>query len=395
MRDELAMSGFDPRHYAAVWTLPLEGSWPMAVAIVGTNRLAAGNRDGKIVVWALPEPEKNAPAPLPTHQLVGHENAITRLVALSDGRHLVSASLDRTIRLWDLHAAAKDTSELVLDSETREREAKKTRNDELLNAPGVSVKNLKPVHIWTDHTDWIQSLNISRDGRWMISGDDSAVTIVWDLPSREKRASWSGYKGNWIVSAALSPDGETAWTAQYCRQRGDFDRPPAQAHFWNAASGDAICNLMEVWFPDVKERDNSYGYGSKWAKLIGRGLIAADFSPDGTLLAAGQGGETDNGQVHLIDVATGKIVRTVSGHRYGVTDVKFSADGKYILSTGRDTTLRITSVADGQEAAALGEPRGGQFKDWLSALALSSDERWLAASDIAGMIHIWQATEST
>jgi WD40 repeat protein len=385
------MSDFEPQRYAPAWTLPLEGSWPMAVAVVGANRVAAGNRDGKIVVWTLPEFDKDAPAPLPTHQLVGHENAITRLVALNDGRHLVSASLDRTIRLWDLHAESDNTAEIVLDSETREREAKKSRNDALLTAPGVTVGNLKPIHMWTDHKDWIQSLNISRDGRWMISGDDSAVTFVWDLQSREKRASWPGYAGNWIVSAALSPDGETAWTAEYCRPRGDFDRPPAQAHFWNAISGESKSDLMTVWFPDVKERDNSYGYGTKWAKVIGRGLIAADFSPDGTLLAAGQGGETDTGQVHLIDVKTGEILRTVSGHRYGVTDVKFSADGKYLLSTGRDTTLRITSVADGKEAAALGEPRGGQFKDWLSALALSSDERWIAASDIAGMIHIWHA----
>jgi hypothetical protein len=38
----------------------------------------------------------------------------------------------------------------------------------------------------------------------------------------------------------------------------------------------------------------------------------------------------------------------------------------------------------------LGSPRGGQFKDWLSAVALSPDGRFLAATDIAGLVHVWE-----
>src|SRR3546814_10746782 len=61
------------------------------------------------------------------------------------------------------------------------------------------------------------------------------------------------------------------------------------------------------------------------------------------ICAVGQGGETDTGEVHLLETETGKLLRTVSGHRYGVCDVRFSADGKYILSSGRDTMVRIRS----------------------------------------------------
>jgi len=69
--------------------------------------------------------------------------------------------------------------------------------------------------------------------------------------------------------------------------------------------------------------------------------------------------------------------------------VRFSADSKYLLSAGRDTCVRVCQVADGKEVAVLGTPRGGQFKDWFSAIALSPDERTLAAADIAGMIQVW------
>jgi WD40 repeat protein len=83
-------------------------------------------------------------------------------------------------------------------------------------------------------------------------------------------------------------------------------------------------------------------------------------------------------------------VRSVSGHQSGVCDLTFSADGKYVLSTGRDTTVRICQVADGKEVAQVGKPRGGQFKDWFHAVALSPDQQWLAAADISGRVFVWK-----
>ena len=61
-----------------------------------------------------------------------------------------------------------------------------------------------------------------------------------------------------------------------------------------------------------------------------------------------------------------------------------------VLSAGRDTCVRVCQVADGKEVAVAGTPRGGQSKDWISAFALSPDERTLAAADIAGLIQVWE-----
>lgn len=80
----------------------------------------------------------------------------------------------------------------------------------------------------------------------------------------------------------------------------------------------------------------------------------------------------------------------MSGHLNGVTDVLFSPDSKYVISVGRDTCARVCQVANGKEVAVMGSPRGGQSKDWLSAVALSPDGRFLAASDIAGLVHVWE-----
>jgi WD40 repeat protein len=146
---------------------------------------------------------------------------------------------------------------------------------------------------------------------------------------------------------------------------------------------------LKLEIPKFNEKDRSYGGAQIWRKFVGNGLIATAISPDGKYLTAVQGGETDTGKVHILDAGTGKLLRTVSGHLNGATDALFTTDGKYLLSTGRDTCVRVCQVSDGKEIAVINTPRGGQFKDWLISLALSPDEQFLAAADIAGQIHVW------
>ncbi len=387
------MPEFDPQGFQPIWQLPFEGSWPTCVAIVGTRWLAAGNQDGELLVWELPQADQpEPPISPPVRKLIGHTNGISRLVALADGHTLVSASLDHSIRHWNLDAPATGSPvDVILDRDTRRREAKRTRDDSLLTAPGVSLPTQSATTTWDGHTDWIQALGISRDGRQIISGDDRGAVRVWDIARGEPVATWQGHPGNWIVSAVLDPEANRAFVGEYCHPRGSFDRPPAQARIYDVDAAEVAVDVLAVQFPDVKKRDNSYEYSSKWSKFVGRGFVAAAFSPHGRQVAVGQGGEIGSGKVHLLDAATGEVQRTVADHRYGVTDLLYSPDGKYLLSAGRDTTVQITQLESGEEAARLHEPRGGQFKDWLSAIALSAEGRWLAAADIAGMVHLWRA----
>lgn len=50
----------------------------------------------------------------------------------------------------------------------------------------------------------------------------------------------------------------------------------------------------------------------------------------------------------------------------------------------------MTFSADGKQVAELGKSRGGQFKDVLHSVSLSPDQRWVAAADMAGIVHIWR-----
>jgi WD40 repeat protein len=385
------------------WQLAFEGEWPTSVAFLGNGRhVAAGNRAGQIYVWDLPETppkvdkeakDETPPNFAPVRRLDGHTNGISHLLSTVDGNTLISSSLDGTIRYWEVNATPGGKAEVVLDAKTRDRKARgksKEEKKKILTAPGTSVGTVQATHVLEGHRDWVLSMGLNRNETRLISGDVTSLVIAWDLKSRQEVSRWTGHPWNWAVATALSPDGQTAVVSEYRYKRDDFDIPAAALKLWNVSDRSEKLDILKLHLPKLDATLTTHGASRVWRKFIKGGLIAADFSPDGKLVAVGQGGETDTGKVHLVDVESGKILRTVSGHRYGVCDVKFSADGKYVLSSGRDTMVRICQVSDGKEVAALGKSRGGQFKDWLHAIAISPDQKMVAAADIAGIVHVWQ-----
>ena len=386
-----------------LYRLTFEGSWPTAVAFLDSPRqVAAGNQDGQLYVWNLPEtPPENPPKRVggqppdapdvpPARRLDGHTNAISRLLFDPKRRQIVSSSFDQTIRFWPVDASPTGTDEAVLDTRWRNAEFKRTKKEDVLNAPGAKVETFAAGRVLEGHEDWVQTLGASGDFSRLISGDARANVIVWDVDAGAPVSKWTGHAWNWIVAARLSSDGQTAAVAEFRYKRDDFDLPAAAFKVWNVADGTEKLDILQVQFPKLKPDATTYGSAQVWRKFIADGLVALSFSPDDTLIAAGQGGETDTGRAHLVETQSGKLVRDLSGHRYGMPDLCFSRDGKRLFTAGRDTCVRIVQVDDGKELAVLGSPRGGQFKDWISAIALSPDETHLAAADIEGSVAVWR-----
>jgi WD40 repeat protein len=351
------------------WTLPWQDDWVTAVAFIGAERkLAAGNRRGHIYIWDLPETPGGA-LPAPVRRLDGHTNEITRLLPTPDGKTLISASFDHTIRYWNLDAPASGTAEVILDARSRAEAAKKLGNKAPPPAPGVKVELQQAERVLEAHREWISGLSLSKDGNTLLSGDDAGEVILWDRPAAKEIRRWK-IKG-WVYTAALSPDATLALVSEYF----PLVFTPANHHqgvkLWDATTGQVKHDLSAQF------------------KLY---ISTAAFSPDGKLAALGQGKETERGKIFLVESDTGKKVRELAGHvPGGVHDVQFSADGKFLFSSGRDTMVRVWNVADGKQAAEISKARGGQFKDIWHALSLSADEHWLAAADMAGQVVVYNA----
>ncbi len=202
----------------------------------------------------------------------------------------------------------------------------------------------------------------------LVTGDDKGEIIVWDRKAGLELRRWH-LKG-WAWAVAVEPEGKSLLVSE--RIPLVFDRGQMFGlKLWNPQTGELKADLAK----EVKER-----------------IAAAAFSPDGQWLAVGVGGEGNglSGKVILLDPVSGKRLKELApGHEYGVTDLAFTPDSKHVLSSGRDTTIKIWGLPDGKLIKSLGQPRGGQFKDWIHAVAVSPDGRLIAGADMAGQIFVW------
>jgi WD40 repeat protein len=349
------------------WNLPWDTDWVTAVTFVGPRTLVAGNNRGEILAWTLPE-KPGDPAPLPTLRLDGHSNVISRVGGLRDGRTVISSSYDHTLRVWDMQATPGKEETVALNAVLRD-DLKKRSASKIPALVEAKVKLIGSLKTLDAHKEWVSGFAFSADESLMLSGDDGGKVILWDRPGTKPVREWA-IKG-WAYAVALSPDGKQAAVAERLPLVFDSGRHEG-LKLWDATTGTMQHDLA--------------------AAIKGMYIAAAAYSPDGKLLAVVRGGEAggNSGKATFFDPATGKkLHETATGHLDGATDVLFHPDGKHLLTTGRDTTVKVWTVSDGKLVKEIGKPRGGQFKDWICAVALSPDGQWLAAADQAGAVQVW------
>jgi WD40 repeat protein len=267
-----------------------------------------------------------------------------------------------------MQAPAKGSAVVPLNARTREDLIRRS-SSKVPALVQAKVQTRDTARVLAGHAEWVTGLALTRDEKLLLSGDDAGQVVVWDWPAAKERRRWR-VKG-WVYALAVTSDGRQAVVSERVPLVFDSGRHSG-IRLWDVAAGTPQHDLG--------------------ADFKGMYLAAAAYAPDGNLLALGRGGEVDglSGKVFLIDPATGKKVRELSpGHQYGVTDLLFHPDGRHLASAGRDTVVRIWEAASGRLVKELGKPRGGQFKDWVHAVAFSADGRWLAAADMAGAVQVW------
>ena len=345
-----------------IHTLPWNSEVISAVAFIGNDKVAAGNNLGDILIWNLPAMGGDKLDPV--RRLVGHTGAINRLLVTPDGKTLISASNDRTVKYWDALSDAGEPGKVVLnDGAPLKGVVEKVAK--LPDPPPpyeVKVVVQKPIKELTGHKEWIQGLAQSPDGKRLVSGDDQGVVIVWDLLSGKELNRWQCK--DWVRSLAISPDGKTVAVSQDVPARGKGGVPPS-FHFWDIETGKISVEL-------TKEIPNLRG-----------GMSAVAYSPNGKWLAMCRGNfevEGPTGKVTLHEPNTGKQIRELTPpHTRGANDIAFHPDGKHLFSAGRDQLVKIWQLEDGKLVRDLGKFLDRGF--WITSISISPDGRLLAAAD--------------
>ena len=129
------------------------------------------------------------------------------------------------------------------------------------------------------------------------------------------------------------------------------------------------------------------------------------FSPDGTVLASGGGGNPfyENpgapifpGQVILRDSWTGAVRHRLEGHQHLIGPLAFSSDGRRLASASADRAIKVWDVATGRLLANFSGPGNAEFLDLrffpdgrrLACLS-ASDRVSVLAADTGRELHVF------
>jgi WD40 repeat protein len=218
---------------------------------------------------------------------------------------------------------------------------------------GFDPKLAHVVSQWA-HDRPLNACRFDPTGRFVFSGSEDAAVERFKLADGARTVLTGGHE-TWVQALTFSKDGSIAMS-------GGCD---GKITWWDTAA-------------DAPKPIRTVEAHKGWI----RGL---DVSPDGTLLASGG---NDN-SVRLWKVADGSLVRELNGHARHVYSVAFHPKGQYLLSGDLVGSVRQWDVASGKELQAfdakpLHTYEGGQQVDFggVRALAISPDEKWLAAGGL-------------
>jgi WD40 repeat protein len=294
---------------------------------------------------------KLIPITTPLREFKDHEECIMAVAVFRDERRMVTGSLDKTLRLWDLKTGVvlkkmeghnKGVSRLAV---TRDGQliASGDENGEVIIWNGETGESLtQPIKA---HFGWIYSLDFSPDGKVLATGSYDGMTKMWNTKTQELQGNPIEC-GSHVNCVRYSPSGELLAVAT--NQNVQIYNPGRRecvatfkAHTsWNSTlawtpDGTRLLTGGDITDPTLREWD-TLTWQQVGDPLAGHTnyIHAIVVNPNGTLVASAS---FDN-HVCLWRLSDRRTIATFK-HSSLTICATFSVDGKHILSGGQDKTI--------------------------------------------------------
>ncbi len=244
-----------------------------------------------------------------------HTGSINALQLLANKRQFLSASADKSLRLWDLSSGEN-------------------------------------VQTYTGHTTFVNAIALSPDETTFYSGSADGKILQWDVVTGELRGEYVGHSGA-VNALARTPDGTRLVSASADGTLKVWDTR-TQALITTLVGHQGAINALTItddgqWVisggTDLSIRIWSLQTGQQIGILKGHTsyINALVVSPDGRILFSGSADNT----IRRWDMETGKELDTLTEHDSYVNVLTMSRDGQTVSSGSADRTVRVWDITTG------------------------------------------------
>jgi WD40 repeat protein len=338
---------------------------------------------------------------------LGHTRGVTSVVFSSDGRFVLSGSMDETLKLWDVDSGRLIRTFAARDSITSVAFSPDVR----LALSGSMAGNLalwdvtsgREIWAFTGHAASVRSVSFSPDGHHALSGSDDNTLKLWDVVSRAAVSTFKGHSGS-VGSVAFSPNGRLAlsgdsdgmmklWDVILRKEIRTFTGHKSSVTSVNF-SADGLQALsgsrddtMKLWDIASGRELHSFALGMMVFSVAispdkAKGLVGGcrDEKEDGVI-------SCDIGALKLLDLESKREIRGLSGHTKLIRSVGFSPDGRSAVSGSDDRSLKLWNVASGLELKSF-----SWHPNWISRSAFSPNDRLALSASDDHSLKLWDLT---
>jgi WD40 repeat protein/uncharacterized caspase-like protein len=330
------------------------------------KRVLTGSTDQTVFLWDV---DRADAAPQAFRGTVG--GVTTLAIDCRRGQYVISGSVDRMARLWDLASGRpvkvlsqhKDrVGAVALGPECRSQltgcddgavrlwqlaDPQPLASGEVIQKSPIHAVAFSPdgtravagcgngharlydvasrscLRTWEAHADGVHAVVFASDGKTFLTASNDQTAILWDAATGAKIRAFEGHQGE-VRAAAISQDGKRIMTGH----------DSGTAILWATDSGKQI-----LGFPHQPDRVN-----------------AVAISSDGRLLL------TTSAATAILWDAAGRRLRDFIGHDSEITAAAIAPDDRFLLTASEDGTMRLWDIATGAELARL---IGLDGDDWL------------------------------
>jgi len=376
--------------------------------------LATADNDGFIMTYKYPEIVK-------LKMIYAHNYSVSSVIFTYDNSRLISAGDDGLVKIWDVN----DNFNIIKIIEAHNNYITKLSCDRwahfLITASEdktlkvFDLNSYQLLHTLKGHIDYIRGASISPNGEYIVSGDDSGMIIIWET-STGRVIHKLTHHDDIIRDINITPDGkgfvacsDDRTVSYWDLQTGDLIRVYEGLSDWVysvdfktdleyiiTVNDDYRAEVLPFSIDGFKKAIGDSNFGSNEQNKhnsvlsqINKLSVFDNIIQDPTAVSYNDKDKIlalsfANGDISLFNVNRNNLneMGSIDAHDAYINLLKLSPDGRLIISSSYDGSIQIRGI-NGKILQVI------ESKRRVNNLIVSSDSRFLVFSDISPSLYIW------